>query len=83
MKKIMKKNIVKAKKIIEEYNYSENRTYYYREVAPSKWPKKLALILISILGVWIFGQSMVLIFFRRREADKTDLNHYARRISKA
>ena len=60
----------KGKKIIEEYNYSENRTYYYREVAPSKWPKKLALILISILGVWIFGQSMVLIFSEEEKPTK-------------
>ncbi|GED65919.1 MULTISPECIES: hypothetical protein [Lysinibacillus] len=51
-----------------EYNHSEkvreseNKTYYYREVAPSKWPKKIALILISIIGLLIIGQSIEMIF---------------------
>jgi len=51
-----------------EYNHSEtvreseNRTYYYSEVTPSKWPKKIALILISIIGLLVIGQSIELIF---------------------
>lgn len=46
----------------ETVRESENRTYYYKEVTPSKWPKKIALILISIIGLLVIGQSIELIF---------------------
>ncbi|EON71864.1 TFIIB-type zinc ribbon-containing protein [Lysinibacillus sphaericus] len=67
---------IRTEKIIKEYVpvetmlETEKKTYYYREVTPSKWPKKLALILISMLGVWIFGQSMVLIFSEEEKPTK-------------
>ena len=32
--------------------------------------KKLALILVSLLGLWIFGQSMVLIFSEEEKPTK-------------
>lgn len=46
----------------ETVRESENRTYYYKEVTPSKWPKKIALILISIIGLLVIGQSIELFF---------------------
>ena len=46
----------------ETVRESESRTYYYREVTPSKWPKKIALILISIIGLLVIGQSIELFF---------------------
>lgn len=51
----------------ETVRKSENRTYYYREATPSKWPKKIALILISIIGLLVIGQSIELIFSGEEE----------------
>ncbi|AMO33369.1 hypothetical protein J2D69_12975 [Lysinibacillus sphaericus] len=59
-----------------EYNHPEivresaNRTYYYREVTPPKWPKKIALILISIIGLLIVGQSIEMIFSEEEKPTK-------------